>query len=65
MQKQELDILDASTMMEDVIKVFHFLFLYFFLQSINKGIESLAQTQIFKPLEPDIYGNIWFQKYSD
>ena len=23
-------------------------------QSINKGIESLAQTQMFKPLEPDV-----------
>ena len=28
-------------MMEDVIKVFYFLFFYFFLQSIYKGIESL------------------------
>ena len=47
MQKQDLDILDAYNMMEDVIKEFYFLF---FLQSINKGIESLAQTEIFKLL---------------
>ena len=40
--------------MEDVIKVFYFLFFYFFLQSIYKGIESLAQTQICKPLESDV-----------
>ena len=37
--------------MEDVITLFYFLIFYFFLQSINKGIESLEQTQIFKPLE--------------
>ena len=43
--------------MEDVMKVFYFLFFYFFLQSINKEIESLAQTQIFKPLEPDV---VWY-----
>ena len=49
LQKRDLDILDAYNMMEDVIKVF-----YFFLQSIIKGIESLAQTQIFKPLKPDV-----------
>ena len=54
MQKQDLDILDAYNMMEDLIKVFYFLFFSFFLQSINKGIESLAQTQIFKPLKPDV-----------
>ena len=48
--------------MEDVIKVFYFLFFYFFLKSIIKGIESLAQTQIFKPLEPDIV-NLWYFKF--
>ena len=42
LQKRDLDILDAYNMMEDVIKVFYFLFFYFFLQSIYKGIESLA-----------------------
>ena len=52
LKKRDLDILDAYNMLEDVIMVFYFLFFYFFLQSINKGIESLAQTQIFKPLEP-------------
>ena len=78
MQKQDFDILDAYNMMEDVINVFYFLFFYFFLQSIYKGIESLAQTQIFKPLEPDfvnlwyfifrifdITEFTWFQRYSD
>ena len=47
LQKRDFDILDAYNMMEDVIMVFFFLFFYFFLQSINKGIESLPQTQIF------------------
>ena len=46
LQKQDLDILDAFNMMEDVRKAFYFLFFYFFLQSIYKGIESLAQTQM-------------------
>ena len=49
-------------MMEDVMKVFYFLFFYFFLQSINKEIESLAQTQIFKPLEADVV-NLWYFKF--
>ena len=62
MQKQNIDILDAYNMMEDVIKVFYFLFFYFFLQSINKGIESLAQTQICKPLESDVV-NLWYFKF--
>ena len=48
--------------MEDVIKIFYFLFFYFFLQSINKGIEPLPQTQIFKPLEPDVV-NLWYFKF--
>ena len=46
LQKRDLDILDAYNMLEDVIKVFYFLFFYFFLQSIYKGIASLAQTQM-------------------
>ena len=54
LQKRDFDILDAYNMMEYVIKVFNFLFFYFFLQTIIKGIESLAQTQIFKPLKPDV-----------
>ena len=57
MQKQDICILDAYNMMEDVIKVF-----YFFLQSIYKGIESLALTQICKPLEPDVV-NLWYFKF--
>ena len=62
MQKRDLDILNAYNMMEDVIKVFYFLFFYFFLKSIIKGIESLAQTQIFKPLKPDVV-NFWYFKF--
>ena len=45
--------------MVDVIGI---LFFYFFLQSINKGIESLSQTQIFQPLEPDVV-NLWYFKF--
>ena len=57
--------------MEDVITLFYFLIFYFFLQSTNKGIESLEQTQIFKPLEqtqifkplePDVV-SLWYFKF--
>ena len=48
-------------MMEDVIKVFFFQFFFFFLQSINKGIDSLPQTQIFKTLEPDVVNLCYFK----
>ena len=44
LQKWDLDILDAHNMMEDVIGI---RFSFFLLQSINKGIESLPQTQKF------------------
>jgi len=48
LQKQYLDLLDDGRCNNG------FVFFDFFLQSINIGIESLAQTQIFKPLEPDV-----------
>ena len=67
MQKQDLDILDAYNIMEDVIKVFNFLFFYFFLQSINKWVfatNSNTQTFLTWWCMPLIFHiqNIWSNK---
>ena len=58
LQKRDLDILDAYNMMEDVIKVFYFIFLYF---SYSKLIQELSLCHKLKYSNSYIF-NIWYYK---